>query len=165
MRQGFIFGKSALGNQRSTCHCNITYSCREKMLKAPVDSGIVTLLVLFAVPHHSRASATSALQTQHEEREPLPQKTCKYTNSPSVEDTSFLSWVQRSAQRNYIWVLLLQAGERLPSPSQGAHAPGDSPELDTGQLGSAGPWLQGHLLGTWALAAQWVASCQTLMDH
>lgn len=106
------------------------------------------------------------MQTQHKEREPLPQKTCKYSNSFSVEDTSFLSWVQRSAPRNYIWALLLQADERLPPPTQGAHGPGVSSEPDTGQSGSAGPWVQGHLLGTGVHpAAWWVASRSTLMDH
>lgn len=163
IRQGFIFGKSALGKQRSTCHCN-TYFCKEKMLKAPLDSGIVTLLALFTLPHHSRASATWAVQTQQKEREPLPQKTLKYNNSPSVEDTNFVSWVQQSARRNYIWALLLQADERLPPPTQGAHGPEVRSVPDTGQSGSAGPWVQGCLLGTWASAAWWVASHPTLMD-
>lgn len=135
------------------------------MLKAPLDSGIVILLALFAVPHHSRASATSAVQTQHKEREPLPQKSCKCTNSPSAENTHYLSWVQWSAQRNYTWALLLQSDETQPPPTQGVRGQGVCSESDTGQWGSAGLWMPGCLLGTWASAARWMASRPTLMDR
>lgn len=43
-RKGFIFGKSALGQQGSLHHYNIPYSCRGKLSTAALDSGIVTLL-------------------------------------------------------------------------------------------------------------------------
>lgn len=112
MRQGFVLGKSAPGKQRSTCYCNITYSCKEKGAGSPPG-----FRHCYFISFICSATAEPQLCT-HSTRKGRPclQRLANTPTAPLVEDTSFLSWVQQSVLRNCLWASLLQADERCLHP-------------------------------------------------